>query len=156
LGPTHQLIKQARSTGFDNVHDYLVYRATGESAEEIAHRKSTFSWGAWIDVVFEGESTEKEDQAARTPSVEKEVLATTRGGGGGGGRELSESGSEEESHAEQAVVQPVPTARKRGVRKGTRDVCSNGLVAETAKQSRTGAGRVTRNAGLATRGAIVV
>ncbi|KAL4517183.1 hypothetical protein Ndes2437B_g06791 [Nannochloris sp. 'desiccata'] len=153
LGPTHQLIKQARSAGFDNVHDYLVYRATGESAEEIADRKSTFSWGAWMDVLFEEEITENDDKAGRTPSVEKEVLATNRGGGGG---ELSESGSEEESHAEEAVVQPVPTASKRGARKGTRDVRSNGLLTETAKHSSTGTGRVTRKAGLATRGAVVV
>jgi len=151
LGPTHQLIKQARNTGFENVHDYLVYRATGESAEEIAHRKTTFSWGAWMDVVFEEESTEKE-KAARTPSIGKEVLAATRGGGG----ELSESVSEEESQGEEVVVQPLPTASKRGVRKATKDVRSNGLVTKSAKQSSTGAGRVTRSAGLANRGAVAV
>jgi len=60
LSPTHQLIKQARDTGFDNVHDYLIYRATGESAEEIAHRKTTFSWGACMGVAFEEDCTEKE------------------------------------------------------------------------------------------------
>ena len=96
LGPTHQMIKLARSAGFDNVHDYLVYRATGETAEEIADRKSSFSWGAWMDVVFTAEEKvdegEEEEEKARTPSVEKEIPATTKRGR----KELSESGSEDE------------------------------------------------------------
>ena len=27
--PTHQIIKEARESGFSNVHDYLVHQATG-------------------------------------------------------------------------------------------------------------------------------
>ena len=168
LGPTHQLIKQARSAGFDNVHDYLVFRATGESAEEIANRKSTFSWAAWMDVVVttetEGEDKKEEEgeekprrstRAAQTPSLAEETLATTRG------EEASESldtGSEEESPAEEAVVQPV--AAKKGATKRTKALLlsnNGGAAAEkmNKKQKSTETGRITRNAGLVTRGAVI-
>jgi hypothetical protein len=167
LGPTHQMIKLARSAGFDNVHDYLVYRATGESAEEIADRKSTFSWGAWMDVVFqeeekieeeEEEEVEEKKRAARTPSVEKETLATARGGG-----ELSESGSEEEggNTSEDAVVQPVVVSKvsKKQVKKGTKSTLRKSTVAvgkinNTVQQKKSSGARATRSAGLATRGAV--
>jgi hypothetical protein len=139
------MIKLARSAGFNNVHDYLVYRATGETAEEIADRKSSFSWGAWMDVVFTAEEKideeEEEEEKARTPSVEKEIPATTKRGR----KELSESGSEDEE-----VEEPVG----RGVRKGTK-VVRRGVLAAAAKQP-SKQQRVTRNAGLATRGAIAV
>lgn len=29
--PTHQIIKEARLSGFDNVHDFLIHQATGET-----------------------------------------------------------------------------------------------------------------------------
>lgn len=29
LAPTHQVIKEARAAGFDNVHDFLVWQSTG-------------------------------------------------------------------------------------------------------------------------------
>jgi Zinc-finger domain of monoamine-oxidase A repressor R1 len=159
LGPTHQMIKLARSAGFDNVHDYLVYRATGESAEEIADRKSTFSWGAWMDVIFpevgedKFEEEEEGEKVARTPSIEKENLATPARVAGG---ELSESGSEEEEEEEVVLVQQ-PLAAKKGVRKGSNIVGSTtGGVGAKKRKISAGTGRVTRNAGLATRGAVAV
>lgn len=48
LTPTHQMIQLARANGFDNVHDYLIHRETGESAETIARRKLGFKWGKWL------------------------------------------------------------------------------------------------------------
>eukprot|EP00890_Picochlorum_soloecismus_P004251 jgi/Picsp_1/4827/NSC_02194-R1_protein len=48
LHPTHQIVKEARKSGFDNVHDYLVHLNTGEDCETIAHRKSQFSWGNFL------------------------------------------------------------------------------------------------------------
>ena len=32
LEPTHQVLKNARDVGFDNVHDYLVHLVTGETS----------------------------------------------------------------------------------------------------------------------------
>jgi hypothetical protein len=50
LGPTHQVIKEARGAGFGNVHDYLVHNKTREAAADIAARKEAHSWGAWLKV----------------------------------------------------------------------------------------------------------
>lgn len=44
LGPTYQMVKQARLEGFNNVHDYLIYKETGEKLEVIAARKQQFAW----------------------------------------------------------------------------------------------------------------
>ena len=67
LTPTHQMIQLARAHGFDNVHDYLVHRETGEDAETIAERKLTFPWGKWLRddfcrPVVEEESNDKEQE----------------------------------------------------------------------------------------------
>lgn len=48
LAPTHQLVGAARAAGFGDVHDYLVHRATGETAQAIAARKRAHAWGAWL------------------------------------------------------------------------------------------------------------
>ena len=48
LPPTHQVIKQARSAGISNVHDYLVHLETKEDPSSIAERKHTFPWGKWL------------------------------------------------------------------------------------------------------------
>lgn len=43
--PTGQLIPAAKREGFDNVHDYLVHQATGESAAEVGHGFCVVLWG---------------------------------------------------------------------------------------------------------------
>ena len=48
LAPTHQMVKLARMSGFDNVHDYLIHLRTGESASKISKRKFEFDWGQWL------------------------------------------------------------------------------------------------------------
>ncbi|KAL6773746.1 CGL62 [Auxenochlorella protothecoides x Auxenochlorella symbiontica] len=48
LAPTHQLVGAARAAGFGDVHDYLVHRATGETAQAISARKRAHAWGAWL------------------------------------------------------------------------------------------------------------
>lgn len=48
LAPTHQMVKLARMSGFDNVHDYLIHQRTGESASKISKRKFEFDWGQWL------------------------------------------------------------------------------------------------------------
>jgi len=53
------MVKEARASGFDNVHDYLIYLKTKETQEQIAKRKHTFDWGAWLSVdLQDGEATE--------------------------------------------------------------------------------------------------
>lgn len=44
LGPTYQMVKQARLEGFSNVHDYLIHKQTGEKPETIAARKHQYAW----------------------------------------------------------------------------------------------------------------
>lgn len=52
-------MKEARVSGFDNVHDYLVHLKTKETQEQIAKRKHTFDWGTWLAVdQHDGEATE--------------------------------------------------------------------------------------------------
>ena len=111
LGPTHQLIKEARIAGFNNVHDYLVHRTTNESPEVISARKTTFPWGAWLEVeVPEEQEIEEEEEkepqgaaaaaartsvgVAHTPSPE-ETLASGASGS------LNPSGSDEDSGKQQ-------------------------------------------------------
>jgi len=48
LHPTHQIVKEARRSGFDNVHDYLVHLNTGDDCETIAQRKYDFAWGSFL------------------------------------------------------------------------------------------------------------
>lgn len=69
LGPTHQVIKEARAAGFDNVHDFLVYRSTKETPEVIAARKNsaTHSWAAWLDVPYEPPVSEDEETVSIDP-----------------------------------------------------------------------------------------
>jgi len=53
------MVKEARVSGFDNVHDYLVHLKTKETQEQIAKRKHTFDWGTWLAVdQHDGEATE--------------------------------------------------------------------------------------------------
>jgi hypothetical protein len=103
LGPTHQIIKQARLAGFTNVHDYLVARETKESPDEISARKVAHAWGNWLSVPYSpvddgdgNESTEDEifqdaldieldNQQARgvpgtpPPAAETTVVSPVRG-----------------------------------------------------------------------------
>ena len=44
LTPTHQIIGLARAAGFDNVHDYLIHRKTGEGPEALRRRKAAQPW----------------------------------------------------------------------------------------------------------------
>lgn len=48
MEPTHQIMSLVRGAEFDNVHDYLIHLATGESKEDIAKRKHAFPWGKWV------------------------------------------------------------------------------------------------------------
>lgn len=69
LGPTHQLIKQARAAGFTNVHDYLVHKSTGETADAITARKTTFPWGQWLLKPFTPPSEEEEEEEEKDAPV---------------------------------------------------------------------------------------
>ena len=68
LLPTHQMVKLARTSGFDNVHDYLIHIKTGESASKISKRKLEFGWGQWpleeedVVVVDNAEAEEENQQ----------------------------------------------------------------------------------------------
>ena len=44
LTPTHQIIGLARAAGFDNVHDYLIHKKTGEGPEALRRRKAAQPW----------------------------------------------------------------------------------------------------------------
>ena len=46
LSPTHQIIGLARAAGFDNVHDYLIHKNTGEGPEALRRRKAAQPWAA--------------------------------------------------------------------------------------------------------------
>lgn len=46
MNPTGQVKSKAKRDGFANVHDWLVFQVTGESAEAIAARKHSAPWGA--------------------------------------------------------------------------------------------------------------
>lgn len=62
LAPTHQMIKEARTHGFNNVHDYLIHLRTGEDQYEISSRKILFPWGAWLDASHEEDSDATQSQ----------------------------------------------------------------------------------------------
>ena len=53
-------MKEARISGFTNVHDYLIHLKTGESPSEIENRKQKFSWGNWLSDNCDGGSTSEE------------------------------------------------------------------------------------------------
>jgi|TARA_B110000977_G_scaffold71433_1_gene96912 hypothetical protein len=42
------VINQARASGFDNVHDYLVFGTTNQTPEQLLRRKKSFAWGRWL------------------------------------------------------------------------------------------------------------
>lgn len=123
LGPTHQLIKEARIAGFSNVHDYLVHRTTRESQEDIAARKSKFPWGKWLDVPY----TEKNEEAEEEQELKNEKGAAAVGSGraahtpspvetlasGGSGSADKSAGTDEDSGGvkEQTQQQQLPSPR---------------------------------------------
>ncbi|PRW60483.1 cell division cycle-associated 7 [Chlorella sorokiniana] len=78
LSATGQLINEARRQGFDNVHDFLVHRSTGETPEEVAARKQAAAWGAWLDVPFDAEAA----AAAREAAAAAEEAEEEAGGSG--------------------------------------------------------------------------
>ena len=75
LAPTHQMVKLARASGFDNVHDYLIHTKTGEPASKIAKRKLAFDWGQWlleeedVDIMGGTEAEEENKEENVSPSV---------------------------------------------------------------------------------------
>jgi hypothetical protein len=116
LGPTHRLIHEWTAAGFDNAHDFLIHRATGEDGATIAARKAAAPWGAWLAVPYdpsaaveaedddeEGEGEEEEEAAdaavprppAPAPAVESEATITE----GGAEEGDEEAGEGEESPA---------------------------------------------------------
>jgi hypothetical protein len=58
LMPTGQVKSQAIADGFDNVHDWLVFRETGESAAALVLRKWESSWAAWLRGGSDGDKEE--------------------------------------------------------------------------------------------------
>jgi hypothetical protein len=58
LAPTGQVKSQAIADGFDNVHDWLVFRETGESAAALVLRKWESSWAAWLTGGSDGNKEE--------------------------------------------------------------------------------------------------
>jgi hypothetical protein len=110
LGPTHQLIKEARSKGFDNVHDFLVHQNSGESRETIAARKAAHSWGAWLEVPFPAaaavEEAEKEELEPKS-SMETVSAFEERAG-----EEESEEESEEVSGRAGRITSIFSASRK--------------------------------------------
>lgn len=77
LAPTHQIIKDARAANFSNVHDYLVYRSTKETPEEIAARKATQTWGAWLSVPYTP-PTESDEETVTLGNSEKQAARPSR------------------------------------------------------------------------------
>ena len=61
LAPTGHIIGQAREAGFNNVHDFLLHQATGESANTIAARKGSFEWGSWLAAAVHADASAKQD-----------------------------------------------------------------------------------------------
>lgn len=105
LGPTHQLIKEARGAGFTNVHDFLVHKTTGDSPEAISGRKKQFDWGRWLEVPY--------DEAAYMKRKEEEeaaLRATLLGDDGDDGGKEKEKGEGEVAITAAAIVVPTATA----------------------------------------------
>ncbi|GAB4813732.1 hypothetical protein N2152v2_000778 [Parachlorella kessleri] len=71
LGPTHQMIKEARGAGFSNVHDFLVHSKTREAAEEVAARKEAHPWGAWLKVPYEPATQKDEEESQQQDGGEQ-------------------------------------------------------------------------------------
>eukprot|EP00967_Tisochrysis_lutea_P151887 scaffold296303_cov24-Tisochrysis_lutea.AAC.1 len=73
LEPTGRLAPLVRSSGFTNTHDFLIYQATGESAEAIAARKARHAWGLWT-------RPEREEACRGGPEGGGSGMAATGGG----------------------------------------------------------------------------
>lgn len=71
LHPTHQIVKEARKAGFDNVHDYLVHLNTDEDCETIAQRKYQFAWG---DFLIKKNAIEEDDESGNRDTARDRVL----------------------------------------------------------------------------------
>jgi hypothetical protein len=110
LAPTHQMVKLARISGFDNVHDYLIHVKTGETASKIAKRKFDFDWGQWlleendimgVEVENEEENVEENVSAASpvssTVSLRRQRPRSSLGGAGDGIIEVEDKGQTQES-----------------------------------------------------------
>ena len=61
LAPTGHIIGQAREASFNNVHDFLLHQATGESADMIAARKGAFEWGNWLLAAVHADTSPKQE-----------------------------------------------------------------------------------------------
>eukprot|EP00798_Chlamydomonas_sp_ICE-L_P023909 gene23909-9478_t len=73
LDPTGNVMRSVREAGFDNVHDYLINLVTGELPEEIAARKGSHPWAAWItgaEAPWEGDGClhAAHEQCAKKPT----------------------------------------------------------------------------------------
>ena len=58
MEPTGQVKSQAIADGFDNVHDWLVFRETGDAAATLVLRKWEAPWAAWLTGGSDGEKEE--------------------------------------------------------------------------------------------------
>lgn len=66
LGPTFQMVKEARVSGFDNVHDYLIHLKTKETSCQIMNRKHRFEWGRWLSAHEQDpEATESDEDSSQ-------------------------------------------------------------------------------------------
>ena len=123
LSPTHQMVKLARTSGFDNVHDYLIHIKTGESASKIAKRKLEFDWGQWL---LEEEEVAVVDSAEAEEENQQENVATSVAGSPGRSRTRESLGGtvndgEEAAGAEAVEASPVKKAKlERGPTNPTR------------------------------------
>jgi cell division cycle-associated protein 7 len=125
LMPTHQMIQLARAHGFDNVHDYLVHRETGEDAETIAERKLTFPWGKWLRDDFcrpvaDKEEEEEQEQVVALSSADEESARDVSSS------ENATPAESESDDAEYMVVHRTP--KKRRVATSTPSASSPNVV----------------------------
>ena len=113
LAPTHQIVKEARVSGFDNVHDYLIHLKTSEPPSKIAKRKFEFDWGKWLlgeDSYADDIELEEENQEENRRSVRR-----TRARNAVGGADSSPSLSQKFSRA--AATKHASPAKTAGASK---------------------------------------
>jgi hypothetical protein len=68
-------VKEARISGFTNVHDYLIHLKTGESPSEIDNRKQKFFWGKWLGLSDNCDGGSSSEEEIERESSEDENLS---------------------------------------------------------------------------------
>ena len=97
MNPTGQVKSKAKKDGFDNVHDWLVFQNTGESAEAIAARKADAPWGAASGGALcagqRARASEEAEQEGAAPGGKKRRVS--KGKGDSAATEAPQSGTSE-------------------------------------------------------------